>query len=115
MQANQSRNEVRLSNLVLRCYAEQEADGTWFAICLSLNLYARGDSFEQARMKLHAVIASYLKDALTVDSQYVGDLIPRRAPLYFWVRYAFVWCALQLRDVATKRQFKESLPLVPAL
>ena len=115
MQANRSRDEVRLSNLVLRCYAEQEADGSWFAICLSLNLYARGDSYDHARKKLHAVIGSYLKDALTVDSEYVDDLIPRRAPLYFWLRYALIWCLVQLRDVATMRSFKEYLPLVPAV
>ena len=108
-------NALNLRNLVLRCYAEKEADGTWFTICLSLNLYARGDSFEQSRHKLHAVISAYLRDALTVDSEFVGDLIPRRAPLYFWLRYAFIWCCVKIRDVATVRKFKEVLPLVPAV
>ena len=88
------RTPLKLRDLVLRCYAEQEADGTWFTICLALNLYARGDSYEQARQKLHSVIAAYLRDAVTVDSEHIGDLIPRPAPLYFWLRYAFIWCRI---------------------
>lgn len=106
---------VRLRNLVLRCYAEKEADGTWFTICLALNLYARGDSYEHARQKLHAVISAYLRDAVTVDSEHVGDLIPRPAPLYFWLRYAFIWFCVKVRDAATLRKFKEALPLIPAV
>ena len=90
MSMDRARNAVKLSDLVLRCYAEKESDGTWFTICLGLNLYARGDSFDQARKKLHEVIAAYLRDAATVESEHVEDLVPRRAPLYFYLRYAFV-------------------------
>ncbi len=105
---------VKLKNLVLRCYAEREADGSWFTMCLDLNLYARGDSFDHSRKKLHDVISAYLRDSLTVDSEYVGDLIPRRAPLRFWLRYGFIWCCVQLRNAADVRKFKEPIALVPA-
>lgn len=105
---------VKAKNLVLRCYAEQEDDGSWFSICLELNLYARGDTYDQARGKLHAVIASYLKDALTVDREYAGDLIPRNAPMFFWLRYWFILCLVKLKHVASARKFFETLPLIPA-
>lgn len=83
---------MRLRDLKIRCFAEREGDGTWFAMCLQLNLYACGDSLAEAKRKLHEVIVSYMRDALTEDVQYIDDLIPRRAPLYFYFRYAFISC-----------------------
>jgi hypothetical protein len=108
---------MKLSDLVLRCYAERDEDGTWFAICLPLNLYARGDSFEHARKKLHAVTNAYLREALVgSEKEHVGDLVPRPAPIYFWLRYAFIWCCVHVRrHVETVRKFKESVPLAPAV
>jgi len=106
---------MKAGDLVLRCYAERERDGTWFAICLDLNLYSRSDSFPEAKRKLHTVVRSYIKDALTSDSEYIGDLVPRRAPLYFWLRYAYIWCAVKLHNSADGRKFKDYLPLVPAV
>jgi len=115
MASKRAHSPMKLNDLVLRCYAEKDGDGTWFAMCLSLNMYARGDNFEQARRKLHSAIASYLKDALTKDAEYVGDLVPRAAPLYFWMRYAYIWLCVKVRDATTVRKFKEAFPLVPAV
>lgn len=101
-------------DLILRCYAEQERNGTWFGICVDLNLAAQGDSFEEVRTKLHDMIRDYLADALTVDEQYIGDLIPRKAPLYFQARYHLLAWLERFRKVAARRLFTEHLPLVPA-
>lgn len=109
---------MHLKQLLLRCFAEKESDGTWFAMCLELNLYARGDSLTEARKKLHAVIVDYLRDAVTKDREYVGDLIPRRAPLWFYLHYAFIWCCLKIEHVKKEAvhrvKFKEVVPLIPA-
>jgi len=100
-------------DLLLRCYAERERDGTWFGICIDLNLAAQGDSFEEVRAKLHAMIRDYLADALTVDEQYIGDLIPRQAPLYFRARYHLLAGLERFRKATARRLFTEHLPLVP--
>lgn len=111
---NARNQHLKLSDLVLRCYAEKDGDGSWFAMCLALNLYSRGDSYEHARKKLHDVISAYLRDAVTTDSRYIEDLVPRRAPLSFYVRYAFIWCCVKARAIGDVRKFKETLPLIPA-
>jgi len=107
-------NPMKLKELVLRCFAEREADGSWFAMCLELNLYSRGGSFEEDRKNLHSAISSYLRDAVTKDREYIADLIPRPAPLYFWLRYLFIWCCVKFRDATAFRKFNEAMPLVPA-
>lgn len=107
---------MKLKDLKLRCYAERD-DGSWFAICLPLNLYARGDTFEEARTKLHDLIAHYVREALTVHADHIDDLIPRRAPLYFCVRYAFARCWIHFHNAhsaLSRRQFDMPLPVVPA-
>ena len=107
-------SSLKLQNLVLRCYAEADRDDTWFAICLDLNLYARADSFPEAKQKLNLLISSYMKEAVSKDADYVGDLIPRRAPLYFWVRYMFFMLINRIHRLTSIHNFKLPLPLVPA-
>ena len=104
---------MKANQLVLRCYAEKD-DGSWFAICLDLNLYARGDTFEEAKVKLGNLISGYLKDAVTKDADYFSDLVPRKAPLGFWVRYFCIWCLVRLHQATLARRFILPLPLVPA-
>ena len=72
----------------LRCYAEREEDGSWFALCLDLNLYSRGDSFDEAKAKLDRLVGGYLKEALTKDKEHFHALVPRHAPRYFKRRYS---------------------------
>ncbi len=43
--------------LHLRCYAERDDDGSWFALCLDLNLYARSDTAKEVTNKLHEIVA----------------------------------------------------------
>lgn len=110
---------MKPNELILRCYAEQDG-GSWFAMCLDLNLYARGDSFEDARASLHAIIADYVYEALTKDSAHAEELLNRRAPLNFWLRY---YCAkailytkgkLHMAKDAAITLFTEPLPVAPA-
>ena len=104
---------VKLRELLLRCYAERDEDGSWFAICLQLNLYARGDSLKEVQRELHGIISSYLKEA--VNDSHAADLIPRPAPMYFWLRYFYIWCCAKIRDAQPDYvKYKEVLPLVPA-
>lgn len=107
--------KVRLSSLVVRCYAEKDHD-SWFVICLDLNLYTRADTFEQARADLNELIKEYVREALNEDSEYAEYLIPRSAPLYFWVRYRLLkllhGCHITINN-ARHQLFKQSLPLAP--
>ena len=102
---------MRPRDLVLRCFAQKESDGTWFAICLDLNLYARGDNFDEVKAKLRGFIRHYVKSALTTDRDYIGDLVPRRAPFAFWAKYfcmcTLAWCGNQI----AKLMYRETLPL----
>lgn len=102
----------------LRCYAQRDEDGSWFAICLDLNLYARDESFERVRAKLDRFMREYMAEALGPDRDHLADLYPRRAPLRFWLRYG----AVALRDLIVRRRdddhcdggavpFSEHLPL----
>jgi hypothetical protein len=110
---------MKTSDLILRCYLERESDGSWFAICLDLNLTAQADSAKEAKEKLHAHIARYVREALTVDRAYIEDLLPRRAPLSFFIRYYAIKAICMLRGInrhqrPAKRIFNEHLPVVPA-
>lgn len=105
---------MKINDLVLRCYAEHEKDGTWFAICLDLNLYARGDSYEEARTKLNKLSICYLREAIEKDSEYFTDLVPRRAPLAFWARYHYAKIMSLIHRQSSKHKFTMPLPLVPA-
>lgn len=100
---------MRLSDLNLRCYADQEKYKSWYAICIDLNLFAQGNSLEEVKMKLQRMIADYTAEAFTADRDYFADLIPRKTPFYFMVRY--YW--LRLFRSNNAQVFKECLPVVP--
>lgn len=106
---------MKVDDLILRCYAEEDEDGSWFAICLDLNLYARGDSFSEARLNLNKLTRSYLSEAVNKHAEYIGDLIPRRAPIYFWLRYYFIRALSSIHRLTSKHEFKMPLPLAPAV
>jgi len=109
---------MKATNLVLRCYAEQEKDGSWFCICLDLNLAAQGDSAKEVKAKLHSMIYQYVKEALTDDKEYIVSLIPRKAPLSFFMRYYYIRLVCLIHDAKKSthgiRVFREALPVVPA-
>ena len=107
-------DSMKPANLILRCYAEQESDNTWFVMCVDLNLYARADTLVGAKRNLHSFISDYVKEACTTDAQYIGDLIPRQAPLYFQLRYRWIWLKSLIHAAKRRMTFVEALPLVPA-
>ena len=100
----------------LRCYAEMESDGSWFAICLDLNIYARGVGLCEVRESLNNLVVDYIDEAYGKDRAYVSDLVPRRAPNYFFVRYYY----LRVRSLvfgalfsAAKAFLAFALPAIP--
>ncbi|SJM92515.1 conserved hypothetical protein [Crenothrix polyspora] len=99
--------------LIVKCYAEQEGD-CWVAVCLNFNLAAQGDSFEEAKIKLEAMIADYVYDALVgEDKFYAAQLLSRHAPFSTWLKYHFIKLKIALLHSA-ERVFDEMLPLIPA-
>jgi len=106
---------LKPAQLVLRCYAEPD-EGSWFAMCIDLNLYARADSPEAVQTKLEEIIREYVTEALTDDRASVADLLPRPAPMTFRLRYHYIALHNRVCRVArnSARLFLESVPLIPA-
>lgn len=99
--------------LIVRCYSEQEGD-CWVAVCLDFNLASQGDSFEEVKGKLEAMIAEYVYDALAgEDKHYAAQLLSRRAPLSFWLKYYFIKLKIAVFHSA-EHVFDETMPLIPA-
>lgn len=101
-------------SLVFKCYVERDESDSWFAMCVDLNLYARAASMQLARERLHDEIKTYVAQAYTVDREHFADLIPRRAPLRFWLKY---YSGKALGNVTSRRptqRFNETVPLEPA-
>lgn len=73
--------------LAFRCYAERD-DDQWLAFCIDLTLATQGDTFDDARRKLHEQICMYVSDAIEgPDQQHAEQLLTRKAPLRFRVKY----------------------------
>ncbi len=106
---------MTLSDLVLRCYAERESDGSWFAICLDLNIYARGNSAEEVKSRLRRFVGEYLTEAVTKDREHFSDLVPRSAPMFFWWRYFRIKCYIAFHQTRDLMKFKMPLPMVPCV
>lgn len=88
---------MRPKTLELCCFAEY-ADNQWSAMCLDFCLAAQADTAEEAIAKLDSQIKDYLKDVLEgEDSVYGRDLLNRRAPLKYWLKYYYIalLCKLQ--------------------
>jgi hypothetical protein len=112
---------MRAAQLVVRCYAEPEGS-QWVAVCVDLSLAAQADSLEEAKEKLDAQIREYIFDALAgEDRAHAGQLLTRKAPLRFRLKYALASVRIHLSaKFGTMKprapvRFKKSLPLVPAL
>lgn len=101
-------------NLTLRCYAARELDGSWYAVCLDLNLLAQADDLDAAQKKLHSMIKNYASEAFTKDKHYINSLIPRRAPFVFFLYYYFARIASIVHHFKNISIFNDSLTLTPA-
>lgn len=111
------------SQLILRCFAQQDRDGSWFAMCVDLNLYARAGSLADVKEQLREMSAEYVREAIAEDQEYLADLICRRTPLRFWLRYywfkilCFIFGGRKGGDdfkPAGHFPYKSPLPMIPA-
>lgn len=104
---------MNTKQLIVKCYAEQEG-GCWVAVCLDFNLASQGDTFEEVKSKLEAMIADYVHDALAgEDKPYAAQLLSRRAPPSSWLKYYFIKLKIAVCH-STERIFDEIMPLIPA-
>lgn len=106
---------MRPQALFLRCFVERR-DDRWQGFCIDLNLAAQGDSLEEVKCKLEAMIADYVYDALAgEDREYAFQLMQRKAPLS--IRWRYYYHALIPRIVhwgkKIDRVFLEQVPLFP--
>ena len=105
--------------VMLRGYVVPDG-GSYFAICLELNIYARGETYEEAAENCFRYICEYVEEALTDDAEHAGNLLRRRAPMKFWLRYWYVRLMYRIfpenGDTDSKQGgiFKRPLPLLPA-
>jgi predicted RNase H-like HicB family nuclease len=99
--------------LIIKCYAERE-DDIWIALCLDFNLAAQGESFEEVKAKLEAMIAEYVHDALAgEDKPYASQLLTRRAHFPAWLKY--YWLKFKKAFLHNPSYiFDETIPLRPA-
>jgi hypothetical protein len=115
---------MRAADLKLRCYAERDSDGSWFAICIDLNLYARSDSLKAVKKELHSIIREYVREAFGPDRKHFQMLMRRRAPLSFVLKYHYIVFLCNLDKRLPKRRagtqghthlpYDDTLPVVPA-
>jgi predicted RNase H-like HicB family nuclease len=101
--------------VTIHCYARQEAPGTWVALCLNFDLAAQGETFDEAKARLDAMLNEYVADALTgADQDQADAFLNRRAPWYYWLRYWAYVALARLRPRRSPRPFVEELPLALA-
>ena len=107
---------MKSDSLILRFYGERHGD-QWSLICLDFNLAVQADTLNEARVKLHQMVKSYLRDALEggVDSTHGRYFLTRRAPLSFWIKfYLFSF----LNRICSKRErsrvtASDTIPMQP--
>jgi len=109
---------MRPQDLVLRCLVQKEADNSWFAICIDLNLSAQADTLPEVKHKLHEQIHQYMDEATGEDSEYFEDLVPRLASFSYRLKYRFAALVCSILDKRNNNDractFTDHLPLKPA-
>lgn len=91
----------------LQCYAERSRDGSWFAMCLDLNLYARGDNLLEVREQLHQIITEYIDLVNGYPEPDRDSLLHRSAPARFWAHFYMLvardWVSRKVRPKPRSR------------
>jgi len=107
---------MKPERLMLKVYGGQ-CDGQWSLINLDFSLAAQADTLDEARAMLNAQIKEYLHDALVgEDRAYAKDLLCRRAPIKYWLKYYF-WTLVESisSSIRSRRKaFVEPMPMIPA-
>lgn len=97
---------------ILHCYIEKDTNGSWFAICIDLNLCLNASSSSEAKTQLLEMIHAYIKEAATSDRPHFDDLIPRRAPVRFVLKYYWYWFLNHIANFKKKFDiFTERYPI----
>lgn len=105
---------MKTGDLMIRCLAVREGK-QWVGICLPFDLAAQADTLPEMKAKMDEQIRHYLQDALAgQDRAHAGYLITRRAPLKYWLIYAFATVLDHGRKAANFRHFRTPVPLAPA-
>lgn len=99
-------------DLIVRCMARREGD-VFVAVCLDLTLAAQGATLHEARSRLHAQIADYVKEAFTIDREHTVELLTRKAPLLHRFHYHLCKLRARMRPALRRFVYAEALPLRP--
>lgn len=105
---------MRTYELFLRCYAKQDRQGRWYAICLDLNLDAEADTIEAVKKSLEGAISGYAETALETDSMdTLEHLLYRPASWHHFVVYYGLKTAFSVHRFVNSSWavFKEPLPV----
>ena len=97
----------------IRCVAFMRGQ-QWVAVCLPFSLCAQADTLEEAKLKLHLQMESYVSEAYGIDSAHRARLLKRPAPWLYWFYYgiAAVLKAFKSRH-SRYNNFHDSVAAVP--
>lgn len=106
---------MKTQNLFVRVYGERQHD-QWTLMCLDYSLVVQADTLLEAKRKLNEQMRMYLRDALVgQDRAHAADLLLRRAPLRYWVKFYWHYTMMKFREARrTRLAERETLPMVPA-
>lgn len=90
---------------ILRCMAFKKRD-LYVAVCLDLTLAAQADSMAEAKSKLESQIIDYLEEAVS-EKEYMEDLLNRKAPYSWWVRYNATKLILSIASIFKRNEESE--------
>ena len=101
-------------DLLLSCYFERDED-QWLGYCLDFSLVTQADSLKEAMDKLASQIHEYVYDATVgEDRDYGAQLLRRRAPLRYWLKFYYVMCKQEFRHASRNRKaVTRPMPLAP--
>ena len=106
---------MKTKNLFVRVYGERQHD-QWTLMCLDFSLAVQAETLPDAKAKLDQQIRMYLVDALVgQDREHAEDLLCRRAPLQYWLKFYWHYTMMKFREARrTRLAERETLPMVPA-
>jgi len=90
---------LRPENLVLRCYGYRKKDGTWYGLCLDLNIAAEAGNRDELVKKIGDMIKSYLVTVFDTDDKgSIPHLLKRKAPISDWLHYYILKLILYIKN-----------------
>ena len=97
----------------LHVYGEY-LNGQWSLMCLDFSLAVQSETLSCAQTKLSQQIEMYIKDVQEQDSAFESQLLSRKAPSVYWLKFYF-FLIIQALTHQVKRHFAESrsLPNLP--